>query len=197
MSALPRVLCDSVELRLVTPRAAHQLFALARDPDVSRLLQWDAHETVDDSLSYIHDARSLWERRVAWLPGIFDRERGQLVGCVGLHGIDHANARAESGTWIGVPYQGAGHYLPAKAAIAAFAFDVLGLRRLEFLVRVDNERSLRAIRRLPGIREEGVLGHRIMREGMSHDAVMFALLADDFDRDEWPEIMVDLGNMSL
>ena len=44
------------------------------------------------------------------------------------------------------------------------------------------------MRKLPGIREEGVLGQRIWRGGVGHDAVMFALLADDFDAAAWPSV---------
>jgi len=187
----PRVRCGSIELRLVTPRSAHQLFALARDPAVSDQLQWHAHETVDDSLEFIHDSRSLWQRGRAWTPGIFDHARGQLVGCTGVHGIDRPNRRAEVGTWIGVPFQGAGYNLESKAAVAAFAFEHLELERLEYLVRTDNERSIAAMRRLPGIREEGVLAQRIWRDDVGHDAIMFALLARDFQADEWPAVDVD------
>jgi RimJ/RimL family protein N-acetyltransferase len=187
----PRVRCGAVELRLVTPRTAHQLFTLARDPAVSRLLQWSAHETVDDSLEYIRDARTLWQRGRAWLPGIFDHEREQLVGCTGLSSIDRPNRRAEVGTWIGVPWQGRGYNLAAKAALAVFAFEHLELARLEFLTRVDNPRSIAAMRALPGIREEGVLAERIWSDDEPYDAIMFALLASDFDPAAWPAVEVD------
>jgi RimJ/RimL family protein N-acetyltransferase len=187
----PRVRCGRSELRLITPRSAHQLFALARDPEVSRMLQWPAHRTVDDSLEFIHDARALWQRGRAWSAGIFDHDRNQLVGCTGIHAIDRPNRRAEVGTWIGVPFQGAGFNVEAKAAVAVFAFDHLELERLEYLVRVDNERSLAAMRRLPNMREEGVLAQRIWRDDVGHDAVLFALLRSEFDADAWPAVEVD------
>lgn len=175
---------------MVTPRSAGQLFALARDPEVSRLLQWSPHRTVDDSLEYVHDTRTLWQRGRAWLPGIYDHGLGQLVGCTGISSIDRPNRRAEVGTWIGVPFQGRGYNAPAKAAVATVAFDLLDLDRLEFLVRVDNERSIAAMRRLPGIREEGVLAARIVRDGTAHDAVLFALLASEFDRDAYEPVEI-------
>ncbi|MCB0878716.1 MAG: GNAT family N-acetyltransferase, partial [Thermoleophilia bacterium] len=162
----------------------------ARDPEVSRMLQWEAHRSVDDSLEYVHDARALWQRGRAWLPGIFDHERAQLVGCIGISAIDRPNRRAEVGTWIGVPFQGQGYNLHAKAAVATAAFELLDLHRLEFLTRVDNERSLRAMRRLPGIREEGTLAQRIWRDGAGHDAVMFALLQSEFDPAAYPPVEI-------
>ena len=175
---------------MVTPRSAGQLFALARDPAVSALLQWPAHESIDDSLEYVHDARSLWQRGRAWLPGIYDHERGQLVGCTGISQIDRPNWRAEVGTWIGVPFQGAGYYLPAKAAVATVAFDLLDLSRLEFLTRADNPRSIAALRKVPGIREEGLVAQRIWRDGVGHDALQFALLESEFDRDAYPPVEI-------
>lgn len=187
----PRVRCGSVELRLITPRTAHQLFALARDPAVSAQLQWNAHATVDDSLEYIHDARALWQGGKAWLPGIFDHEREQLVGCTGLSSIDRPNRRAEGGTWIGVPFQGAGYNLAAKGALATFAFEHLDLSRIEFLARVDNPRSVAAMRKLPCVREEGVLAERIWRAGKPYDAIIFAMLASEFDRSAFPPVHVD------
>lgn len=190
-----RLVCGPVELRLITPRSARQLFALARDPEVSRLLQWQAHRTVDDSLEFIADARTLWQRRRAFLPGIFLREDDQLVGCTGLSAVDHPNRRGEVGTWIAPAWQRTGVNVHAKAAMLAFAFDAINLERVEFLVRVDNQRSLRSMRRLPGIREEGVLAARLCRDGVAHDAVMFALLRADHDRHAhaWPTVEVDEG----
>lgn len=185
----PLVRCGPVELRLATPRAANELFELARDPAVSAQLQWPAHERIDDSLDFIHDANALWQRGSAWLPAIF--VEGRLVGGIGLSSIDRPNRRAEVGTWLGVRHQGTGLNVPAKAAMATFAFEHLELARLELLVRVDNARSLAAMRRLPGVREEGVLAQRLWRDGVGHDAVLFAMLAEEFDPAQWPEVEVD------
>ena len=193
MGSSPRVRCGKVELRLLTPRRSNELFTLARDPAVSRLLQWPAHRTVDDSLEYIRDAWRLWEEGRAWLPGIFDHASDELVGCIGLSGIDRMNRRAEVGTWIGLPFQGRGYNLPAKGAVAAFAFDVLELARLEFLTRVDNPRSVGAMRHVPAVREEGVLAQRVWRDDVGYDAHLFSMLAEDFARSAWPPIELRAG----
>lgn len=196
-ATLRSVACGPVELRLMTPRVAQELFVLARDPDVSTYLSWPAHETIEDSLRFIHDARALWERRLAWLPGIFEAEGGRLVGCIGVSGIDRANARAEVGTWLGAAHQGQGFNVPAKSAMLAAAFGELELRRLELLVRIDNDRSLQAVRGLPGMRDEGVQGERIVQQGVAYDAHAFALLRSEFRVDAWPTATVNVGSPSL
>ncbi|MCW2972120.1 MAG: acetyltransferase [Thermoleophilia bacterium] len=195
--SLRSVACGPVELRLMTPRVAQELFVLARDPDVSRYLSWPPHETVEDSLRFIHDARSLWERHLAWLPGIFATDSGRLLGCIGISGIDRANARAELGTWLGTPHQGQGCNVPAKSALLAAAFGELDLRRIELLVRVDNDRSLRAVRALPGVRDEGVQAERIVQQGIAYDAAAFALLRSEYDAAAWPTATVNVGSPQL
>lgn len=184
----PRAICGDIELRMITPRSAGQLYALARDPNVSAYLQWSPHQTTEDSLTYIHDTRKLWQHGSAWLVGIFDRAREQLIGCTGLSSIDLPNHRAEAGSWIGVARQGQGHNVAAKAALATVAFELLGIERIEFLVMIDNIQSLAAMRKLPSIREEGTLAKRLWREGKGFDAVLFALVKDDFDPEMWPSV---------
>lgn len=202
MSLSLRITSGPVQLRMITPRSATQLFTLARDPLLSRFLQWPAHETVQDSIDYINDARRFWEQRVAFLPGIFDTERDRLIGCTGVSQVDRTNRRGELGTWLGRPYQRRGFNLHAKAAMLHFAFSIIQLRRLELLVRVDNEASLASVRRLPRVREEGVLAQRLAfehseRGGVEsggvelHDAVLFSLLADEWRPDEWPSVSVE------
>lgn len=186
-----RLTCDRVQLRLITPRSASQLFQLARVPTLSHTLQWEPHQSVDDSLAYIAHARSLWTRRVAFMPGIFDLENEWLVGATGISGIDRSNHRGEVGTWIGIPYQGTGVNRLAKAAIFALGFEVLGLRRLELLVRVDNERSLAATAKLPGIIDEGVQHLRLFKRGIGYDARMFAITTETYDRAAYPAVEID------
>jgi len=187
----PRARSGPIELRQVTPRHAQQLLALARVPDVSALLSWEPHESIEDSLGFIHDARELWHRRSAWLAGIFELEHDRLVGSIGIARIDHHEHRGEVGTWLGVEHQGRGFNLHAKAAAAAVGFGPLGLQRLEFLVRADNERSLHSMRRLPAIREEGTLAQRLWQGGVGYDCVLFALLAREHDQSSWPDVEIE------
>jgi ribosomal-protein-alanine N-acetyltransferase len=189
---VPRsITCETIELRMITPRYADRLYALARDPDVSRMLQWPPHGSIEESLEFIHDARRLWDLRRAWIVGVFNAADGTLLGSTGISHIDPTNRRGEVGTWFGTPHQGNGYNRPTKAALASFAFDVLRLHRLEFLVRTDNATSLAAMRRLPGVTEECTLRGRLFYGGEARDAILFALLADDFDPSVWPTVTFD------
>lgn len=186
----PHISTELVELRLMTPRSAQQLLRLAQDPELTRYLQWPAHASIDDSLEFISDARRLWENEAAFLPGIHDRSSDELVGSIGVSSIDRANRRAEIGTWIGVPYQRSGFNRHAKAAIFWYAFREVGLERLEFIVRSDNAGSLGSMATMPGVHHEGTLRNRLLSPDGAHDAVMFSLLRDDWNPDDWPQVTV-------
>lgn len=183
------VTCGPVLLRLPTSADAEALYQLASDPELTRYLQWPPHDSVNASLEYIQEARSLWDRRLAWLPSIF-RSDGELVGGIGISHLDRANRRAELGTWIGRPYQRAGYNLAAKAAAFHYAFHVLGLHRLELVAHVDNESSLRSLAALPGVEYEGLARMRIWKDGAPHDAHVHAITSATYDPTAWPEAVV-------
>ncbi len=186
----PLITTDLVELRLLTPRSAQQLLRLASDAELTRYLQWPTHQTIDDSLAFIGDARRLWEQELAFLPGIFDRATEQLVGSIGLSAIDVANRRAEVGTWIGSEFQRAGYNRHAKAAMLTYAFRDVGLERIEFIVRSDNEHSIASISSMPGIVHEGRLRNRLITADTAHDGDLFALIRSDWDPAAWPDAVV-------
>jgi len=189
-SAGPQITTDLIELRLLTPRSAQQLLRLASDAELTRFLQWPAHQTIDDSLSFIHDARRLWEQELAFLPGIFDRNTEQLVGSIGLSAIDAANRRAEIGTWIGSQFQRTGYNRHAKAALLTYAFHDVGLERIEFIVRSDNAHSIASIASMPGIVHEGRLRRRIVSQDAAFDGELFALIREDWNPADWPAAVV-------
>ena len=64
-----------------------------------------------------------------------------------------------------------------------YAFETLGVHRVEFKTDARNERSRRAILRL-GAKEEGILRkHMLLHGGEHRDSVYFSILDD-----EWPNV---------
>lgn len=191
------VRCGSIELRPITPRYSQALFRLCSDPLLTQHLQWGPYESIEDALEYIRDSRTLWHQGSAYLMGTYSEG---LIGSTGISRIDEANLCGEVGSWIGRPYQGRGFNLPSKGAVFAFGFEVLGLQRLEMLVRTANVQSVRATTKLPGVAEEGIQRLRIRdRGGDMHDAHMFAITADNWTQasTKYPEISITGNSPSL
>jgi ribosomal-protein-alanine N-acetyltransferase len=167
----------TLTLRFATDADVPALFALARDPAVTRFFSWGPYETIDEPRAYVQ--RLAGERargdQLDFL--IVDREHGP-IGVTGLSELSTRDRRAVVGTWLGRDWWGSGANGESKALIARLAFDVLGLERLGAYADVDNGRSQTALERIGFVRE-GVL-RRWHRHGDGvHDVVLFSLLREE------------------
>jgi N-acetyltransferase len=95
-------------------------------------------------------------------------------------------------TWLAASAQGTGINAEAKLLLFTYAFETLGVARVDLRTDARNERSRRAIERL-GARFEGVLrswspSRAPGEEGMLRDSAMFSVVAA-----EWPAVKSALG----
>jgi [ribosomal protein S5]-alanine N-acetyltransferase len=114
---------------------------------------------------------------------IADRSSDELLGDVILHSFDWRHERAEVGFWLTPGARGRGAATEGVRLAVAWAFDELGLHRVEMITlpalpHVD--RVLALARRL-GFREEGVLRERNFERGRRLDAIMLAVLRPDWE----------------
>jgi RimJ/RimL family protein N-acetyltransferase len=122
---------------------------------------------------------------------------GMAVGCTAFCSPrvwpDRAGLRAiEIGwTWLAASAQGAGVNAEAKSLLFRYAFETLGVTRVDLKTDARNERSRRAIERL-GAHFEGVLrswspSWAPGEEGRMRDSAMFSVIAA-----EWPAVKAAL-----
>lgn len=116
------------------------------------------------------------ESMVHWRIAVEDR----TIGVTSLEEIDWRNRHCGSGTLIGdVTQWGKGYGTEAVKLRTAFAFQDLGLERLESSSLVENIGMHRALER-SGYRKIGRRRRYIYRGGAWHDSFIFELL-----REEW------------
>jgi RimJ/RimL family protein N-acetyltransferase len=105
---------------------------------------------------------------------------GKTVGLTYITNIDWINRQAESTLMIGDRSAwGKGYATEAVRLRTRFAFDDLGLERLESNSVAENVAMHRALERC-GYREVGRKRHCFYRHGKWHDRIVFEVL-----RDEW------------
>jgi RimJ/RimL family protein N-acetyltransferase len=118
---------------------------------------------------------------------------GRAVGCTALWdprtwpGRDDLRAIEVGWTWLAASAQGSGINAEAKLLLFAYAFETLGVVRVDLKTDARNGRSCRAIERL-GARFEGVLrswspSWAPGEEGLLRDSAMFSVVAA-----EWPAV---------
>ena len=102
-----------------------------------------------------HDAAN-WIIRADFPMQLFRRDTGEHAGNCGLHRFNWSTRVFEIGWWCRKRFQGRGLIKEAAAAIAGFAFERLGARRVWCDTDDENVRSWRVAERL-GFVHEGTL----------------------------------------
>lgn len=104
---------------------------------------------------------------------------GVLVGGVTLTNIRRGVTQSASlGYWIGLPYVRQGYASDAVAAIVRYAFDELGLNRIEAASMPRNRASLGVLEKA-GFEREGLARGYLKINGAFEDHVLLARLSSD------------------
>ncbi|MEZ4235620.1 MAG: GNAT family N-acetyltransferase [Myxococcota bacterium] len=98
-----------------------------------------------------------------------------LIGTVTLAGVDRRHLRAELGYMIAPECWRRGYATEAAGAAVQFAFDTLGLHRIEADIHPDNHASRGVLVRL-GFRAEGLRPERWFTGGQWSASELYALL---------------------
>ena len=105
----------------------------------------------------------------------------EVVGGTSLNGIEPHNGTASGGIWLQARHHGHGYGTEAFDARARFAFETLGLRRLENGFFTGNEASRRMQERLgyvvEGMRRKGYL---CRADGLLKDEYVTGLLKEEW-----------------
>jgi ribosomal-protein-alanine N-acetyltransferase len=110
---------------------------------------------------------------------IFRSEDSALVGGATLSRVQRGVALSCSlGYWVGAPFQRQGFTSAGVRALARYAFDELGLHRVEAACQPDNAPS-RALLTKVGFTEEGFARAYLKINGDWRDHVLFGLVKGD------------------
>jgi len=101
------------------------------------------------------------------------------VGIFQLRALDRTFLSAEWGFAIGSRFWGTGMFAEGARLVVDFAVDVIGAHRLEARAAVANGRGNGALRKIGAV-QEGILRHSLQRNGVSHDQVLWGIVADDW-----------------
>ena len=111
---------------------------------------------------------------------IVTKESESFIGLVFLTDIDHMHRRAGSGSWIGEKeHRGKGYVTEARHLVVRYAYEELGLRRIEAHILASNSASIRSVENF-GYKKEGVLRDHTYKNGKANDVVVFSLLDRDY-----------------
>lgn len=97
------------------------------------------------------------------------------IGLFQVRSLEAGFATAEWGFALGSPYWGKGLFVEGAQLVVDFAFDAIGVRRLEARSSARNGRGNGALRKLGAV-QEGVLRRSFLKDGEYHDQVLWSIL---------------------
>jgi N-acetyltransferase len=112
---------------------------------------------------------------------VFDKRTQQYAGSTRFYDLQLHNQSVQLGyTWYGSAFQGTGLNKNCKLLLLQFAFEEIGLERVEFRAANENERSKAAMRSI-GCVEEGVLrSHMATYTGIRRNSIILSILKNEW-----------------
>lgn len=146
---------------------------------LKRWMTW-AHDAYseNEAREWIANARVHWNSGAHYGFAITDPDNSDFLGTVSLSYLHPIYRFCNLGYWVRSSRSGHGYASRAARLASRFAFEKLGLVRVEIVIAVGNQRSLRVAEKC-GAHHEGTLMNRMITHGKVYDAIMFSLLPTD------------------
>ena len=111
--------------------------------------------TKKDAESFISYAKQLNDNSKDIMLAIVSKENNKVIGGTSIESISKKDGTAGGGIWLNEKYQQNGYGTEAFSTRIKYAFEVLGLRRMENGYFVGNEKS-KAMQYKLGYKDEGI-----------------------------------------
>jgi ribosomal-protein-alanine N-acetyltransferase len=180
-SRFPKLETGRLRLRELRSGDAESLFAVLGDRIVTRFYDDEVFGDVSQASEQIEAwAAGFGARRsVRW--GIAQRANGKIIGTCGYYGFHSWHKRAGIGYELARSFWQQGIMTEALGAIIEFGFRRIGLNRIEAVVMLENEGSVRLLEGL-GFYQEGVLReYENWGDKGCVDLMMFSLLRREYE----------------
>ncbi len=167
------------------------IYEAGKDEDIWRHTRWAGMDSEEDALRYIQGALKLRDE-VGDVPfAIVDLASGAVAGSTRYLDVRPEHGGLEIGwTWVAPRFQRTAINTECKYLLLGYAFETLGMERVQLKTDILNEKSQRAIERIGGVREGVLRKHQRRRDGTLRDTVMYSIV-----REEWPGVKARLEGM--
>ncbi|HVA61620.1 MAG TPA: GNAT family N-acetyltransferase [Mycobacteriales bacterium] len=165
---------ERLVLRGFTRADIAAVHAACQDPAIQRWTTVPSPYRLADAESFVTDIAPRGWSTGEDMPFAVTRD-GALLGAAGLHRRGRDPGIAEVGFWCAAESRGQGYVTEAVREIARWAFEDLGVQRLEWYAEVGNTSSRRVAEKL-GFSVEGLLRKFLLHRGDRVDGWVASLL---------------------
>ena len=171
-----------VLLRSFQLEDSQETFTAIREslPDLRPWMSWAYDDySIHDTREFIRITRARWQEQTLFAFAVTDAKSGLVLGGCSLSHIHPVYQLCNLGYWVRSSRRGQGIAGRAARLAARYAFEKVGLVRVEIVIAPQNKASLRVARKV-GAHYEGILRNRMVVGQAVYDAAMYSLIPQDF-----------------
>ena len=174
----PSLETERLILRKLRISDDRDIFEYAKVPEVSRYVTREPHKSIEDARAFINWNLERYNKGEIGEWAIELKETGRVIGSIGFVELDKVNFCGTVGYALSKEYWGKGIMTEAVKRIIRFAFEEMGLNRVEAVHIPENEASGRVMQKA-GMLYEGLLRQRMFAKGRFWDLKQYAILKND------------------
>ena len=173
---------DKVMLRLLREDDYNNLLLFSLDEQDTWKYSLVGAEGEEGLKNYMNIALQEWKKEKEYPFIVFDKQTNEYAGSTRFYDINEEFKTLQLGfTWYGKKFRGTGLNKHCKFLLLSFAFEELGMERVEFRADNNNERSIAAMKSI-GCKVDGVLRSNMpTRNGnIRRDSIVLSILKDEW-----------------
>jgi len=180
LARLPLLTCRRATLRDLRPADAPALLRLLTTEEVTRFIS-PPPTTIEGFERFVTWANAQRAAGHYMCFAVVPHGGETAAGIIQVRQLEEGFGTAEWGFVVGPAFWGSGLFVEAAELVLAFAFDSVGVHRLEARTAVANGRGNGALRKL-GARPEAILRESFCRGGRRLDQILWSILDEDWRR---------------
>ncbi|EDL62634.1 GNAT family N-acetyltransferase [Bacillus sp. SG-1] len=177
----PVIETERLRLREITMEDSYKIYENFSDDRVTEYYDLESYTDISQAEALIEKLSFGFknQKQIRW--AITLKPDNELIGSCGFHEIEAEHYKVETGYELNPEYWGKGIMHEALLAIFTFAFEEMGINRIEAFYDPENDRSRNALEKC-GFIYEGTQRQRFFEKGKFVDASLSSLLKEDFQR---------------
>jgi RimJ/RimL family protein N-acetyltransferase len=149
----------------------------------------------ENLMTYLHEAIENRRKKIEYPFIVFDKIQNKYAGSTRFYDIQLEYKTMQLGyTWHGKAFQGTGLNKNCKYLLLEWAFESLGMERVELRADNRNEKSIAAMKSI-GCKVDGILRANVPNnEGGRRDSIVLSILKDEWYKAVKAELLQKIKN---
>ncbi|MCE5223575.1 GNAT family N-acetyltransferase [bacterium] len=155
------------------------IFHYSSDPEVTKYVLYPTHQSFDDTLSFINQTITKYEKQEVSCWGVTLQSTHQLIGTADFVWWSTDHRKAEAAYCFSKEYWNQGYATEALMGLITFGFTYMDLNRVETRCFEENKASARVMQKA-GMTHEGLLREVLYAKNQFRNTHYYSILKTDY-----------------